>query len=190
MSASNRSPETGIEFDREKFLAVLHYIIDECSDDPAKLGKTKLHKCLYYSDMLTFVTTRRPLTGVEYIKAPFGPTARYLDWGLATLKDRGAIDVDKSDYFGLAKFDYESRQRPRAGALSNSETALLREVISFVCERTAREISELSHARPWQSAQMGERIPYSSAFLLIPRSPNERDIEWANDQSSKVKRAG
>lgn len=181
MSASNQSPEPGIKFDRETFLDAIHFIIHECRDKPDLLGKTKLHKCLYYSDMLRFVTSGRPITGAEYIKQPFGPTARYLEWGLRTLRERGRISIRREEYFGLGKYAFSSEREPQSNRLSDDEKALMGEVIAFVCQHTAREISEISHATPWQNAQMGERIPYSSARSLLPpkREPTERDIQYA-----------
>src|SRR5262245_493718 len=180
--------EQGIEFDREKFLDAIHHIIHACQHAPDLLGKTKLHKCLYYSDMLHFIAQRRPLTGAEYDKAQFGPTARYLEWGLKTLRERGMISIATEEYFGLGKFVFRSEKAPRTNRLSEEEKALVGEVIAFVCERTAREISEISHAAPWQNVKMGERITYSSAHLLLPptRQPSERDIEYATQQAKRL----
>ena len=85
--------ESGIEFDREKFLDAILFIIHSCRETPELLGKTKLHKCLYYSDMLHYVARGTPITGAEYVKQQFGPTARYLEWGLKSLRERGQIAV-------------------------------------------------------------------------------------------------
>lgn len=185
------SPEFGIEFDREKFLDAIHLIIHSCRDTPELLGKTKLHKCLYYTDMLHYAVKGTAVTGVDYIKQPFGPTARYLDWGLKALRERGQISVHQEEYFGLGKYVFTSEEEPRTNRISVEERALLREVIAFVCERTAREISEISHAAPWQNAAMGERIPYSSAHLLLPptRQPTERDVQYAEQFVRKRRRA-
>lgn len=185
--ASNQGPE--VRFDRERFLAAIHHIIERCNDRPDMLGKTKLHKCLYYADMLHFFVTGRPVTGVEYIKQAFGPTARYLDWGLSELSSRGMISFEMEDYFGLGKYRYRSNARANTNLLSKQEIALLDEVMAFVCEHSAREIGEFSHSLPWHNARMGERIPYSSAHQLVPgTSPTAADREWARDQEDIVRR--
>lgn len=191
MLSGSQTPELGIEFDREKFLDAIHHVIHACRSTPELLGKTKLHKCLYYSDMLHFIVAGRPLTGAEYIKAQFGPTARYLEWGLKTLRERGRISVATEDYFGLGKFSFHSEQEPRSNRLSDEEKALMGEVIALVCERTTRDISEISHAAPWQNARMGERIPYSSAHMLLPatRQASQRDIEYAEHHARRLKLA-
>lgn len=188
MPLTARTPEGGIRFDREKFLAAIHHVIDRCSDRPDVLGKTKLHKCLYYADMLHFFVTGQPITGVDYVKAPFGPTARYLDWGLKELKARRLIDWTKEEYFGLGKYRYRSEASACSNLLSSREVGLLDEIVAFVCEHSAKEISEFSHALPWQNAKMGERIPYGSAYLLVPgTTPTKADMEWASDQDDIVR---
>jgi len=189
MPASTQSPEPGIRFNKEKFLAALHHIIDACNDKPDVLGKTKLHKVLYFSDMLYFFVHGEPITGVEYIKAPYGPTARYLEWGLKELEARRVISSEIEDYFGLGKYRYRSKAAAMTNILSGPELALIDEVTAFVCERSAREISEFSHAQPWLEAAMGERIPYSSAYQLVPETtPTPADLEWARDQAESIKR--
>jgi hypothetical protein len=187
MSRSNLGPE--VHFNREKFLAAIHHIIAQCSDRTHALGKTKLHKSLYYSDMLHFFVTGEAITGVEYIKAPFGPTARYLDWGLQELSARGLISVEMEDYFGLGKYKYVARSLASSALLSERERALIGEVVEFVCEHSAREISEFSHAQPWLDARMGERISYASAHQLVPgTAPTQADREWARDQDDILQR--
>lgn len=187
MRKSHEAPE--VHFDREKFLAAIHHIIHQCTPRPHVLGKTKLHKCLYYTDMLHYFAAGQAVTGVEYIKQPFGPTARYLDWGLQELKSRGAIDFQREDYFGLGKYTYRSLTPAQTNLLSAREIGLLDEVMAFVCEQSAREISEFSHAQPWQDAEMGARIAYSSAYQLVPgTTPTAADLEWARSRNSMARK--
>lgn len=173
-------PDAEETFDREKLLAAVHYVIDLCADDLDRLGKAKLHKALYLADMLAFVDTGKPITGVEYIKEPFGPAARYLGWALKQLENAGKIEVTRRRFYGLEKVDFKRREGARSNTLSEYERDLLAVIVEFVCGFSAKEISEISHDKPWQSVEIGERIPYASAFLLLPpRRPSARDIEWA-----------
>jgi hypothetical protein len=48
--------------------------------------------------------------------------------------------------------------------LTNSELALVQTVSDFVTGVSARTISDLSHNIAWETAVMGERIPYASVF--------------------------
>ena len=100
--------EEGIQFDREKFKDVVHYVVDyvRANLGTEALGNTKLHKVLYYSDILRYLDTGQPLTGVEYQRQKFGPTARYLTWALKELEAEGRVSVTKRNYYGYQKSEY------------------------------------------------------------------------------------
>lgn len=184
-------PEPGVVFDREKFLAAVHFIIEACADDVDRLGRTKLHKVLYYADMLSYVACGESLTGADYIKQPFGPTARYLGWALRELTGSGAIEIRRRAFHGFLKQDFLVRKPCATNRLDANEMTLLKDVIEFVCGYSAKEISEISHAKPWESVGFGERIPYASAFLLLPqRLPNAADRAWAEQQAKEILASG
>lgn len=170
--------------DREKLIEVVHYICANCS--PEELGNVKLHKILYFSDMLHFLSTGAPLTGVEYQKQQFGPTARHLSWAVDKLAAEGKLRLERRDYFGLSKTDYIALQQPRAGALSNHAVQILNDVIAFVCSRSAKEISELSHDAAWRAAEIGEVIPYHAALGLLPCAISDSDVAAAISEAHRV----
>lgn len=172
----DRSGTEEIQFDREKFLDSIHYICVRC--DPRQLGRVKLHKILYFADMLHYVTFGRPLTGEEYQKQKFGPVARHLTWALGALADQGRIRIETRDYFGFPKLEVHATQAGPADRLNDREVQLLNEVAAFVCGRTTGEISDLSHDAPWQTAELGETIPYFTALGLFPAEVTEDDIAW------------
>lgn len=172
------------QLDRMKLIEAVHYICANCS--PEELGNVKLHKILYFSDMLHFLSTGKPLTGVEYQKQEFGPTARHLTWAVTQLISQGKLRAEKRDYFGLTKTDYVALEQPRAGALSNHAVQILNDVIGFVCSRTAREISELSHDVAWQAAEIGEVIPYHAALGLLPSAITDADVAAAVSEAHRV----
>lgn len=177
--------EDYITFDRPKFKDVVLYVCNSCQ--PSELGNVKLHKVLYFSDMLMFMNTGRPLTGVDYIKQQFGPTARHLTSVLKELEAAGNLRIDTRSYFGFQKKDYIALAKPAAGALGNDEIAILKDVIDFVCEKSAKEISELSHDLAWQLADMGERIPYAAVLGLQPPEIAQEDIDAALEEARKVR---
>jgi uncharacterized phage-associated protein len=173
-----------LQFDREKFKRVVHYI---CSiARPEDLGNVKLHKALYFADMLSFLNGGVPLTGVEYQKQKFGPVAKHLTWAIDALSSEGAIATSKRNYFGYSKTDYVALTKPNMAGLSNEEVALLNDVVDFVCAKSAREISELSHDVAWHKAKIGETIPYYAAYGLIPTGLSDEDI---SDATNEVRRA-
>ena len=61
-----------VQFDRDKLKAVILHL---CRTVPAeRLGAVKLHKTLYFTDMLRYAQARRAVTGATYKKRPYGPT--------------------------------------------------------------------------------------------------------------------
>ena len=94
--------QENFQFDREKFKDVVHFAIHRATErhGPEALGNTKLHKIAYYADMLWFVAKGQPLTGAEYQRQRFGPTARHLTKCLAELEAAGRIRTTKRNYYG------------------------------------------------------------------------------------------
>lgn len=137
--------------------------------------------------MLHYLSSNRPLTGVEYQKQSFGPVARHLSWAINELCRDGALKVQKRDYFGFKKTDYISLQNPATDQLTNLEVTLLNDVIEFVCERSAKEVSELSHMEPWRAAEIGETLPYYSAYGLLPSVVTDSDIENAIVEARSIR---
>lgn len=165
----------GMQFDRNKFKEIVLYVANNCA--PANLGAVKLHKVLYFSDMLSFAFTGAPITGAVYRKRPHGPTADHLLAAVSELQREQALRVDSVDYFGYRKRQFTALRKPIDGVLSNFEEALLNDVIEFVCrENTAKTISEFSHQRPWDLVEFGDVIAYESAFLLFPEEVSEEAL--------------
>ncbi|MEN5083917.1 Panacea domain-containing protein [Bosea sp. TWI1241] len=167
------------EFDREKFKAALHYLCRHADED---FGRVKLHKALYFADMLHFVDKGEPLTGVDYVKQQFGPTARHLKWGLDELVREGALRVSQERYFGLPKYVFRSLREPASNHLSDDDRTLLDEVLKFVADHSATAISELSHNEAWHAFETGEVIPYETAYWLVPTEVTDEDMIWAEAQ--------
>lgn len=178
-----------IQFDREKFKDVIHYIVDYVAahHGTEALGNTKLHKALYYSDMLRYLDTGSPLTGAEYQRQKFGPTARHLTWALNELESERRVLVTKRNYYGYRKSEYQSLQKPSLARLSEDEITLIGDMIAFVCAKTAAEISDFSHDEAWSSVRMGELIPYYAALLMIPtQGVSDEDVERAADEAVRI----
>lgn|GEM_PF-4307032 len=76
----NRNPISGlsVEFNRERFEALVLYVAWKTRDDP-EFGRTKLAKALFYADLAIYAETGKPLTGAVYIHRAFGPFPSALD---------------------------------------------------------------------------------------------------------------
>ena len=170
-----------VQFDREKLKEAVWLLASYCP--PQELGNVKLHKMLYFSDMLHFLEDGRPITGVEYQKQKFGPTARHLGAALHSLEAEGRLQVTEEAYHGFFKTSYISRAPYKPDRLDEKEQSLLREVADFVMGKTAKEISELSHNAAWEAASLGESIPYFTALRLIPDEITDADMIWAEEMA-------
>lgn len=175
--------KTVVQFDREKFKEAVWLIASYCPPD--ELGNVKLHKMLYYSDMLYFLHEGRALTGVDYIKQKFGPVARHLSAAVRELVAAGILNVTEEEYFGLYKKNYISLVEYQRNRLSLEEVRLIKDVADFVRGKSAREISEFSHNAVWEAAEIGESLPYFTALRLVPTETNELDRSWAIETARK-----
>lgn len=169
------------QLDREKLKEAVLLIASHCPAE--ELGNVKLHKILYFSDMLHFLQEGSPLTGVDYLKQKFGPVARNLSATLGALEKEGRIKVEEQEYYGLYKKSYLTTAPYKRDRLSENEVNLIIEVAEYVRGKSAREISELSHNAAWEAMELGETIPYFTALRLQPVEINESDRRWAADSA-------
>lgn len=165
------------QLDREKLKEVVLFIASRCP--PEELGNVKLHKALYYSDMLHFLQEGRPLTGVDYLKQKFGPVARHLTATLNALASEGRLKIEEEEHFGLFKKSYVPLAAYVPKHLNDEERALIAEVVDFVRGKSAKEISDISHNAAWEMMELGEVIPYFTALRLVPDEVTEADRDWA-----------
>lgn len=169
-------------FDRDKFKAAIHYLCHHADRD---FGRIKRHKALYFADMVHFIGVARPLTGVEYVKQQFGPTARHLKWALDELTRENKLFIVPEDYFGLGKDSFHSSKEPATNLLSEKEQRLLDETLRFIANFSATAISELSHNEAWHAFRIGDVIPYETAYWLVPTEVTDDDMAWAETQMRK-----
>ncbi|MCX7366726.1 MAG: Panacea domain-containing protein [Alphaproteobacteria bacterium] len=173
------------QFNRQKFKDVIHYVVAKTRPD--ELGRVKLHKVLYFTDMIWFIAEGRGLTGVEYRKQPMGPVATDLGLALGELEDEGRIRIGKTRYFGYDKASYEALLLAPEDRLGEIERQLIDDVIEFVCRNnTARSISDFSHTRVWEAAENGAVMPYFTALNMLPVEIEDAAINWAREEAAKL----
>ena len=173
------------QFNRQKFKDAIHYIVAKTRPD--ELGRVKLHKVLYFADMIWFIAEGHGLTGAEYRKQPMGPVATGLGRALGELEDEGRIQIGTRQYFGYDKAEYEVLQSLPDGRLTNLEQQLLDDVVEFVCRNnTARSISDFSHTRVWEATENGEVMPYFTALNMLPVEIEDAAINWAREEAAKL----
>jgi hypothetical protein len=174
-----------MQFDRAKLKTVILYACSKC--DAAQMGAVKLHKVLYFADMLHYAHVGTPITGATYRKRALGPTCDQLLPTLRDLDKEGALATRNVDYFGFRKKEYIPLKKPETNRLNESELSLLNDVIEFVCRNnTAKTISDYSHNRAWDLAEFGEVLPYHSVFHLFPTQVSQEAMEWASGEVKQI----
>jgi hypothetical protein len=166
-------------FDREKLKQLILHVCRECRDT-SKLGATKLHKVLWYSDGQYFVRNGEPITGETYIKREYGPFSTHLDALVTELQAEGKLTVREVEFHGKLKKEFIAKTDPNMSHFSEKELLLIRDTIKNVCEdHTATSISEKTHNAVWDAAIMYERIPYEALWAARGATITNEDIAWA-----------
>ena len=177
-----------VQFDPGKMRAVILHTCHAC--DPSDLGAVKLHKVLYYLDMVMYAHQREVVTGATYRKRPNGPMADQLLFTLRDMTQAGDLKVENANYHGFWKKEYQALVPEPEGILNSEELSMFDDVIDFVCRKnTAKSISDYSHALPWEMADMGGEIPYHTAMLLFPMQPSPEAFDAAEQGMSEVETA-
>lgn len=170
-----------IEFDRNTFKNLVHFVCSQCSDT-ALLGATKLNKILWLSDLMVYLNTGKSLTGETYLKRQFGPVPSSILSVLEELQDEGKILVRESTHYGRPKREYIVLEDADSDWLLGENRRWVEEIIDDVCtNHTASSISDFSHTQIYDAARAGEEIPHYAMFMANSGVIEEADLEWAKE---------
>ncbi|MBZ2166634.1 Panacea domain-containing protein [Methanobacterium spitsbergense] len=132
------------EFNKEKFKAVLHFIINECGHKQ-NFGRTVLYKLLYFSDFDFYEINENKMTGESYRKIENGPAPVHFQSNKNELINEGKIKEFEEVYPYYTQFKYDSLETPSLSLLSEKEIGVIKEVINRCSDMQAGEISNYSH---------------------------------------------
>ena len=174
-----------------KLKTLVHYICDR-APNPRRLGATKLNKILFFSDMEAYLTLGQPIAGEVYIKHQYGPVSKHLEEILEELEGDQAIAIAHASGFHVVTGEPFTQQlfvalyRPQLDDFSAEEISIVDEMIRVICMRhTARSISDFSHNIIWESAEIGEEIPYYTAFVHTLGEITPEDVDWAKGEITR-----
>lgn len=164
----------------EKFKALVHYVVAS-TDDPHRLGATRLNKICWYADTLAFRYAGKSITGETYVKRIHGPVPKSI---LATIRELEAeqkIHVREHQILPSRKMRLFQAMKDADPSIFDAEE---RDIIDFVVHRichdhTAASISEMSHDAIWEAANDGEVIPMSATLVAEPAEFTEKVSAWA-----------
>ena len=161
----------------DRLAALLHYIIE--SVPGAELGAVKLNKIAWFADRDAFALLGRSISGREYIKLQYGPVPRGVLNEIEHLKNTGCIVEKKVTVVDFSRREYESIQRSDFSLFSHDELSIVDQVIAFSRNKSAAELSDISHDEVWQSHELGEVISMQHAAAAAFMKPvDEKALEW------------
>ena len=159
----------------ERLGELILHIAQECAQD-ATFGSIKLNKILWFSDFMAYGKFKTPITGVAYFKLPNGPAPRHLVGVRDRLvNNRDAAISRESTVLGHERIRLVPLRDPDLSMFNGSQIALVNSVIKLLWDKSAEEISELSHGKAWTVAGDKEDIPYEAIFLSN-KKPTSEDV--------------
>ncbi len=151
--------------DPEKLREVLLYVLEKVGAKP-NVGETVLYKLLYFIDFDYYEKTGHSITGLTYVRNHFGPTpTRDFVSVVEGMKASDELEVVETKYFKNTQKKYLPRVNTELKELKASELKHIDETLARLSDKTASELSELSHYdMPWLAAKQGEPIEYRGVF--------------------------
>lgn len=141
-------------------------------------GSVELNKALFFSDALSYALLGRSITGVEYVRHPYGPAPK----GITSVQRSLSMSGDAK----ILKFSGPGRPGPTiifpqrdadTSLFTSQEKRVIDLVVSELEDMVTDDVSEMSHTLDgWRLAAQGETIPLFTIFLdnaLL----SEQDIE-------------
>lgn len=166
---------------KEKFKAVLLYIINRCENKP-NVGKTLICKLLYFSDFNYYEKYEKSITNETYLKYEKGPYPDHIDDIMDELINENVIELRKEPYFNTTIHKHYLKQSPDLSLLNTDELRVINDVIDKIGGFSAKEASKYSHGDlPWRIAEDNEELDYEYVFYRDPEySVRDYDREIHN----------
>lgn len=168
---------TEINFDEAKFKELVLYV-SKRSEDDRYFGATKLNKLLFFADTLAYGYFGKPITGAVYQALPQGPAPKKLLPIRKQMIQNHELTIRRERAGRFIQHRPTALRNADVSVFTAQELDLVNEIMGLLRDRSANEISELSHVASvgWQIAGEGEEIPYNSVFLSS-RKPTKRHLD-------------
>ncbi|MFH1374878.1 MAG: Panacea domain-containing protein [bacterium] len=168
-----------MQFDEQKFKELVLYIAGKCQGH-SKYGKTKLNKILFFSDFIAYAKWGCAITGAEYFHLPKGPAPQQMLPIMEQMVSDHELAIVPRQIFAKTQERPTNLRNANLSEFSADELSLVDSVIEELREKSAEEVSSLSHYYiGWQLTQEGETIPYYSVHCRHPKATDitKEDIE-------------
>jgi len=172
--------------DESKLAELIVYIVGKIRDDPTG-GATKINKILFYADFAAVRSQGFPITCVEYQKLENGPAPRRLLPIRQQLIDEGSVGRVEDEYFGKTVHRLVPLREADTSIFNDDELRIVDQVLQALWGLTATQVGERSHEeKGWQMVEVGETIPYSSAYLSPRFQPTDAKKRHAAELSRRL----
>ena len=162
-----------MDFNNEKFKMVLHYIINKCGFRNT-VGRTVLHKLLYFSDFNYYELYEESITNESYRKLERGPVPIHFELAVTELMDEDKIRMGKrrlpcgkvmNRYFSLKEPDID---------LKEEELFVINKVIKDISHMNGKQIGEYSlYDEPVKLTADDDIIDYNLVSSRGSKNKNE-----------------
>ena len=162
-----------MDFNKEKFKMVLHYIINKCGFRNT-VGRTVLHKLLYFSDFNYYELYEESITNESYRKLERGPVPIHFELAVTELMDEDKIRMGKRRLpCGKVMNRYFSLKEPE-NDLKEDELSVINEVIKNISHMNGKQIGEYSlYDEPVKITADDDIIDYNLVFSRSSKDKNE-----------------
>ena len=168
-----------------KFKALVHEIIHRCRSHPHRLGAVRLNKVLWFSDVYAYKYLGQSISGEVYVKRERGPVPKRILHALDELQKEGTIRIEEPTHI-LDTRRFHSLHRPGSNVLAEDEENIVTAVLDGVLGLTANEASEASHGLAWETAEMGEEIPFYATLAETPGEYTDEIMSWAKSEVARL----
>lgn len=163
------------------------YVASYCHREKVlgNLGATKLNKILFYADFGAFLKCGQPITGQEYFALDWGPAPKRMREIQEEMMASGEVRIEKAAVgSGWTQHIFIPHRAPNLSVFSAEEISIVDHCINRFILKSAGYVSDESHEfLGWDSAELEEVIPYSSAYLdashILGESPVRRPTKTA-----------
>lgn len=163
-----------------KYKNVILYLAEKIGARP-NVGETVFYKLIYFTETLALSRNGKGITNESFYKMQYGPVPVSFSSVTQEMINANELDRVTGKYFTYMQTKY--LPRVESMGLSDEEKRLIDEIIVILGDKTATELSDLSHKdRPWIDAEMGSKLDldltketsdhYSSLMGRIPVSVN------------------
>jgi putative zinc finger/helix-turn-helix YgiT family protein len=129
--------------------------------------KTKLMKLLFYSDFLNYKRNLLSMSGMPYIRLPYGPVPKDHDLLLSSIDKHGLIEIDYDFMNDYTLINIKSMEEFDNSLFESEELEILHSVNSYFESYGSVAISDFSHEEEgWKNTDDRDIISYDYAGTL------------------------